>query len=737
MRKELQPKMYLVDYFISIVSHMILIISIALALVAVFDKNSKGEASIGTFDVMDFNDGWVLTTDGDVSEVTLPVKVKSYDEPLVSIQNTLPSDLSDNMSLMVRASMEDVYVYIDGQLREEYASDQLANGSYYIPSAYVVTKLNAEDSGKDIRVDIRFKTQGQINGITLGYGNDVWYSVVKGSIPVNLAAVVVLIFGVVLILAIAIIRGNMRKNLATRQLGFLMIDVALWVISESTIRQFVFARPTLTEIFAYLTVELMGALAGMYFDEVQHRKYHKIYVVLEAIVLAQLILNLILHATGILHLYQSLFISHAWTAIGIVIVVINIIRDCFDKEIKKYKITAIGMVCFLILSTGEMIGFYISRFHEFGTFICAGLILLMMFTIIQALFDEVENSIERENKQLQMVNNTIETIAGSIDAKDEYTGGHSERVGIYAERLAREIAADYGFSEEDILRIRYIGLVHDIGKIGVADTVLNKAGRLTDEEFSLMKKHTEIGYTIMGATGESMEGLLDGIRYHHERFDGKGYPKGLSDTEIPLVARILALADSYDAMTSNRVYRKRLTDEEVRKEFIKCAGSQFDPALTKALVRLIDNGELRVSTADGMSIDENGKILVSSKLENKLHNDLLQDKHIENPTHVRMMCYVIKLMEKKKKPVQVLFYGSKVFSGRTDQPTDEERNATWDKLNAVAKRYMTGQDIVIQYNDEYNALAFFGKDEEIKAFLADMKALDCPVSMLDVDGNEI
>ena len=150
------------------------------------------------------------------------------------------------------------------------------------------------------------------------------------------------------------------------------------------------------------------------------------------------------------------------------------------------------------------------------------------------------------------------------------------------------MAADYDFTEEDIRRIRYIGLVHDIGKIGVPDNVLNKAGKLTDEEFDAMKQHTVIGYEIMKSMGNSIEGLLGGIRHHHERFDGSGYPDHLADAEIPLEARIIAIADSYDAMTTNRVYRRRLTDEQVKEELIKGAGTQFDPALVEIFIGLLD-----------------------------------------------------------------------------------------------------------------------------------------------------
>ena len=492
-----------------------------------------------------------------------------------------------------------------------------------------------------------------------------------------------------------------------------MIDVGLWVLSESTLRQFIFSRPSLSQYFSYFLVELIGAFTCMYFDEVQHRIYHRRYLLMESLVLLQLIVNILLHVSGACALYRTLLLSHLWTALSAVIAIVCIVTDIITKRIKTYRITAIGMTCFVVLSLIELGAFYVSRFHVFGVYICIGLIILMIFTVMQALLDQITAFELQEKNQTVMTINTIETIASAIDARDEYTGGHSERVGLYAERLAREMAADYDLTEEDILRVHYIGLVHDIGKIGVADSVLNKSGRLTDEEFSLMKKHAGIGYEIMSSLGGSIEGLLDGIRYHHERFDGKGYPDGLSDTDIPLIARILALADSYDAMTSNRVYRKRLTDEEVRNEFLRCSGTQFDPALTEIFVRLIDRGELAANTVEGIAADEEGRIRTSSLLENKLQKDLLDKKKISHPSHVRMLCYIIKLMEQKGKDYKVLFIGA-------ENDDEDSINAIREALRGQTERH----DVNIEYTKTQNVVALYDAgDDEVDAYIEGVKAL--------------
>lgn len=267
---------------------------------------------------------------------------------------------------------------------------------------------------------------------------------------------------------------------------------------------------------------------------------------------------------------------------------------------------------------------------------------------------------------------------------------------MYAARLAREMAADYDFSEEDILRIQYVGLVHDIGKIGVADNVLNKSGRLSDEEYALMKKHTEIGYEIMSSLGDGIEGLLDGIRYHHERFDGKGYPDGLADTDIPLIARILALADSYDAMTSNRIYRNHLPDERVRNEILNGAGTQFDPALVPIFIRLMDGGELNMEaySAEDTGMTQQGKNAI--RLEYKLQNDLMAGMKIVNPSHIRMLCYIMKLMERKGKEYQVLMVES-----------DDDQTKVRDEL----RKYLAAHDLIVSYEANSYLVAMYDVNE--------------------------
>jgi len=176
---------------------------------------------------------------------------------------------------------------------------------------------------------------------------------------------------------------------------------------------------------------------------------------------------------------------------------------------------------------------------------------------------------------------TLEALTASIDAKDTYTSGHSLRVAHLTRLLARQI----GLDEHTVGRMHIAGLVHDIGKIGVPEAVLTKPGKLTEEEFAWIRRHPEIGHRILKDIPQFRD-ILPGVLSHHERFDGQGYPHGISGDEIPLVARLISLADAFDAMSSTRTYRATLSRPEVIQEILDCAGTQFDPELAPVFVKL-------------------------------------------------------------------------------------------------------------------------------------------------------
>ena len=188
-------------------------------------------------------------------------------------------------------------------------------------------------------------------------------------------------------------------------------------------------------------------------------------------------------------------------------------------------------------------------------------------------------------KQLeQAYMESIQTVRYTVEAKDTYTRGHSDRVSEYSVLIGKKL----GLSDEDINRLKIGGLFHDVGKIGVPDNILQKNGKLSDDEYSEIKNHPTIGAHIL-STASIFKDILPIVKYHHERYDGRGYPEMLKGEEIPYLARITAIADTFDAMTSKRVYRDSLPLDRVIEEFKRCRGTQFDPELDDLFVDILEN----------------------------------------------------------------------------------------------------------------------------------------------------
>lgn len=192
---------------------------------------------------------------------------------------------------------------------------------------------------------------------------------------------------------------------------------------------------------------------------------------------------------------------------------------------------------------------------------------------------------KRQKRDEEIISQAMNTIAGLIDAKDPYTREHSRRVAEYSVELGKRL----GMSGEELQNLYYIALMHDCGKIGTTDVVLNKNGTLSTEERTTIKSHTVVGGNAL-KNFTAIEGISDGAMYHHERYDGKGYPEGLAGEAIPYCARIICVADSFDTMNSDRCYRAKLSMEQILKELNDNIGKQFDPEIVIHMIAMIKEG---------------------------------------------------------------------------------------------------------------------------------------------------
>ena len=235
---------------------------------------------------------------------------------------------------------------------------------------------------------------------------------------------------------------------------------------------------------------------------------------------------------------------------------------------------------------------------------------VMLFSILSLLIgirmsmlarhaDQMDAVIEKSKRDRKLLDEFITAFATVIDLKDSYTQGHSFRVAEYTEMLAREL----GYDEETVEKYRNIALLHDIGKIGIPDEVLNKPGKLSEEEFALIKSHTTRGYDVLKNISLMPE-IAVGAQSHHERPDGKGYPNGLKEEEIPRVAQIIAVADTFDAMYSTRKYRKRMNFDTVVSTIREARGTQLESDVVDAFLKIVERGGFRAEDDFGGGSEE-------------------------------------------------------------------------------------------------------------------------------------
>lgn len=258
----------------------------------------------------------------------------------------------------------------------------------------------------------------------------------------------------------------------------------------------------------------------------------------------------------------------------------NISRDECPYHLEQSKLGIVSVLMIPIVTKEGVIGFLDVGSAHYGRLTPEH--LSTAENIASQIAVALENARLYEELQ-QLLINTITSLASAIDAKSPWTRGHSERVTKYAVQIAKEL----GLEEAELERIRLAGLLHDVGKIGTYDILLDKPERLTDKEFALVKKHPEKGVEILQPI-KQLNGVIPAILHHHERYDGKGYPEGLKEEEIPLCARILCVADSFDSMTADRPYRPAPGKEYAISEFKRCSGTQFDPKVVEAFLKVLD-----------------------------------------------------------------------------------------------------------------------------------------------------
>ena len=541
---------------------------------------------------VDYIDKWLVV---DSSGKSFETGRTYNDNRAYSEDFTIISKLPDNIVLdriLCFQNRSSVKVYIDGKLRksfDKFKDTGIPGGS--MKEFYMTVPLSPDDSGAEVKiVKSRTDWNPMVVSETFVTSSDGFYSYMTAKYGTSFALTIVLFVSAILAALIGIFIHIWNKHTVDMLYGALgILVVAFWLLSVSQLTPVITGVYFADGMMGFFFCMMMPLSLLIYFNSIQKNRYGKLHRILFIITIINMIFWSAIHFCGIRSFQSSLVFIDSVLGLIVLFVIATLIADIINGHIKDYIFTATGFLIFMVLCIVEIILLIFTESDSDQIAMIIGLISLLAMIVIQQVDDikktksRLEQEVtKRKAENEQMLIHIVQTLAGTIDAKDTYTKGHSGRVADYS----REIARRFGYSNSQLNDIYIMGLLHDIGKIGVPDAVINKPGKLTNEEYEIIKKHPVMGAKILSNITEKEE-LATGARWHHEKYGGGGYPDGIKGEDIPEQARIIAVADAYDAMTSYRSYRDPMEQSKVRSEIEKGSGTQFDPRFAKIMLEMI------------------------------------------------------------------------------------------------------------------------------------------------------
>ena len=548
--------------------------------------------------------------DGSKQKIDVPGTYEIMPGQTMVITTTLPKDY-DNTAFAIRSSLQDVKFYVGNKLRAQYSTKDTRMAGKNSASRYVFCPTSYKDAKKTLRIELTTYTPnyaGIVNEIYCGSQVEIWQAIYNQYGLPTLIAFFILIFGITSILFGIALKHVYHTNFDMEYFGWCMAMGSVWMLGESKIRQILVPNASALASLCFVMIMLCPLPILFYADNIQSGKHRRLYQNIGYIILLNFAISSILYLTKVKDYIETLPVAQLLLVFVFILIFIHLMQYIRkNKQIKSDYILLIGLFLVLVCVAIESVSVYFVATIS-GIFIGIGMIILLFTNIIRTIQKihiieenrhQTELEIEKkENKKITL--QMMESLSTTIEAKDEYTRGHSRRVAQYAALIAKNM----GWTNEEIQNLKNCAYLHDIGKIGIPDQILNKPGQLTEDEFSLIKQHTIIGQDILKDI-TIIPHLGEVTRSHHEHYDGTGYPDRLKGNEIPIQARIIALCDSYDAMNSKRIYRDALSFEQIKNEIKKNAGIQFDPEITNIFLNLMDNGTLLNLEHESIPVHEN------------------------------------------------------------------------------------------------------------------------------------
>ena len=538
--------------------------------------------------------------DGSSESVDVPGHYSIPAGETMILTTTLPDDYNAHV-IAFRSSLQDVKCYIDGELRTEYSTKDTRLCGKNSASRYIFCDTSSADAGKELRIELTtytHKYSGVINPVYCGDRAEIWVYLFEQNGLETVIAFFILFSGIISVLFSIALGLVYNAKFDMEYLGWCMIMGAAWMLGESKLRQLLFPNSSTLSALCFVMIMLVPIPILFYADSTQQGRYRKFHQVLGCIAVANFIVCTILHVTGIADYIETLPISQIILAVTFVSTFITFYKYIKLGTSRSDRLILIGLSAVMISAIIEGLSVYFVVSIS-GMFTGIGMIILLFIAVLRTIRNvhnmetqRHQRALEKRRQQTERLSlQMMQTLALTVEAKDEYTRGHSHRVAEYAALIAKELH----WSPEEILNLKYAAHLHDIGKVGIPDTILNKPTRLTPEEYAVTKEHTVIGGEILKNI-TLLQQSADVARHHHERYDGKGYPDGLKGTDIPLYARIIAIADGYDVMNTNHACRNSLPETAIIREFRENSGTQFDPELTEIFLMLLEEHRLDINS---------------------------------------------------------------------------------------------------------------------------------------------
>lgn len=546
--------------------------------------------------------------DGTQEKIAVPGKYEVPAGETMTIVTMFPNNYKDT-SIAIRSSLQSVRFYVDGKLRTEYDTANTRPFGKDSASRYVFCPTYTRDAGREIKIELTSNTanySGVVNPVYSGDKADIWAFVFRSNGMESLIALFILFTGIITILFSFALRITYRTKFDIEYLGWCMLMGATWMIGESKLRQLWIPNVSILAALCFIIVMICPLGILLYVDTVQKSRYHRIYRWIELAACINFVVSVTLQLTGKADFIETLPASHVVLSVTFVAIFVTFIRDMLHGGSRDYHLALVGMVIALVSALIEMVSVYFVVTIS-GLFIGTGLVILLFLNLIRTVRSvrnlerlRQKKELESRRRQTERISlQTIKTLSVTVETKNVYTNGHSQRVADYSALIAGAL----GWDDKRINNLRNAAYMHDVGMIGIPDSIVNKPTRLTEEEYAIIQRHTLIGADILKDI-TLIEHVAEVAHYHHERYDGTGYPEGLSGEEIPIEARIVAVADSYDAMNSKRIYRNALEKEKIIEELESCSGTQFDPVIAELFVRLIREGKVDTALLPAEPIGE-------------------------------------------------------------------------------------------------------------------------------------